>query len=67
MPLYEVAIIEKPTRKDAEDGAVERLVLSPKAVIAKDEQAAAISSVMDNALGEGVDRTRMEVIVRPFV
>jgi len=32
MPLFEVAIIEKPTKKEAEEGASERLVFGPKAV-----------------------------------
>lgn len=67
MPLFEVVILEKPTKKDAEDGAVERLVFGPKAIISRDEQSAAITAVMDNTGGEiKVDRQRMEVIVRPF-
>ncbi len=66
MPLYEVAIIERPTRKEAEDGTPEKLILKPTAVIAKDEQAAAISAVMDNPLPPDTDRQRLEVLVRPF-
>lgn len=65
MPLFEVAILEQPTKKEAEEGSVEKLVFGPKAVIARDSQSAAIAAVMD---GEKitVDRTRMTVIVRPF-
>ena len=65
MPLFEVAILEQPTKKEAEEGSVEKLVFGPKAVIAKDTQSAAIAAVMD---GEKitVDRTRMTVLVRPF-
>ena len=65
MPLFEVAILEKPTVKDAEDGKGERLVFGPKAVVARDSQSAAIAAVME---GDGVtcDHQRMEVIVRPF-
>lgn len=65
MPLFEVAILEKPTKKEIEDGKSERLVLKPTAVVAADEQSAAISAVMDNN-PEDLDRSRMEVIVRPF-
>lgn len=66
MPLFEVAILEKPTKKEAEDGKSERLVFGPKAVVANDAQSAAISAVLD---GDKIDadRARMkEVLVRPF-
>lgn len=65
MPLFEVAILERPTKKEAEDGASEKLVFGPKAVVAADAQSAAITAVMD---GEKpvVDRARMQVLVRPF-
>jgi hypothetical protein len=64
--LYEVAILEKPTKKEVEEsGATEKLVFGPKAVVANDPQSAAISAVLD---GEKitVDRSRMMVLVRPF-
>jgi hypothetical protein len=67
MPLFEVAILEKPTKKDAADGKSERLVFGPKAVVAADTQSAAIAAVMDagGSIGE-IDRQRMDVLVRPF-
>jgi len=65
MPLYTVAILEKPKKKDASNGELETLKLGPVSVIASDEQAAAISAVMD-AKDLDIDRTRMEVLVRPF-
>ena len=65
MPLFEVAILEKPTQKEAEEGKSERLVLAPKAVVANDPQSAAITAVLDGEKIE-VDRSRMEVLVRPF-
>ncbi|HEV8364606.1 MAG TPA: hypothetical protein VGQ52_13920 [Gemmatimonadaceae bacterium] len=65
MPLFEVAIIEKPTKKEQEEGIGERLVFGPKAVVARDDQSAAIAAVMDGG-GAQVDRQRMEVLVRPF-
>jgi len=65
MPLFEVAILEKPTQKEAENGQAERLVLPPKAVVANDEQSAGVIAVMDST-GLEVDHSRMEVLVRPF-
>lgn len=68
MPLFEVAIIEKPTKKDAEEGVSERLIFGPKAIIAKDVQGAGIAAVMSEK--DGLDTShsdRWEVIVRPFV
>lgn len=40
MPVFEIVIIEKPTKKVAEEGGIERLIYGPKAVVAKDGQAA---------------------------
>jgi len=68
MPLFEVAILEMPSKKELEDGtAVERLAFGPKFVVAKDAQSAAIRAVLDNAGDAGkVDQARMQVLVRPF-
>lgn len=66
MPLFEVAILQKPTKKEAEDGASEKLVFGPKPVVANNEQDAAISAVMDGAVPKDLDRSRMEVLIRPF-
>lgn len=65
MPLFEVAILEKPTKKDAEDGKGERLAFGPKAIVARDSQSAAIAAVLSEDKID-VDRQRMEVLVRPF-
>ena len=65
MPLFEVAILEHPTPKELEDGQSERIVLSPVAVVASTPQAAAISAVLDQPIT--VHRSRMEVLVRPFL
>lgn len=65
MPLFEVAILETPTKKEAEDGKGERLVFGPKAVVAKNDQGAAIAAVLDGGTIEG-DRSRWTVLVRPF-
>lgn len=66
MPLFEVAILENPTKKAAEEGIGQKLVLAPKAVIARDAQAAAINAVLDGGVDPKIDRSRLEVLVRPF-
>jgi len=66
MPLFEVAILERPTKKESEENsAIEKLVFGPKAVVANDAQSAGIAAVLDNKDIE-VDRARMLVLVRPF-
>lgn len=66
--LFEVAILETPTKKELEDGKSERLVFGPIPVVAKDSQSAGIAAVLDGNNGEKieVDRNRMTVLVRPF-
>lgn len=67
MPLFEVAIIQKPTKKELEEGtAIEKLVFGPEPVIARDGQSAAITAVTGPKAPVGLDMTRAEVIVRPF-
>ena len=36
MPLFEVAILQQPTKKEAEDGHQEKLLFGPQAVVARD-------------------------------
>ena len=65
--LYEVAMIEQPTKKDKEEGASEKLILKPTAVIANDDKQAAIAAVMQHKDDIGaLDMSRLQVIVRPF-
>lgn len=64
MALFEVAILERPTKKEAEEGAQETLVFGPKAIVANDAQSAAIAAVMGESVK--VDRSRMVVLTRPF-
>lgn len=64
--LYEVAMIQHPTQKEKEDGAQEKLVMTPEAVIAKDEQQAAVAAVMKKKDTLECDMSRIEVLVRPF-
>lgn len=66
MPLFEVVVLERPTKKAQEEGAVERLVFGPKAVVARDAQSAAIGAVMSGEMSKDVDLTRTDVLIRPF-
>jgi hypothetical protein len=67
MPLFEVAIIQKPTRKEIEEGTgSEKLLFGPTAVLARDNQAAAITAVTGTGAPVGLDMARAEVLVRPF-
>jgi hypothetical protein len=68
MPLYEVAILEVPTKKEQEEGsALEKLVFGPHYVVAQDQQAAALKAVLENAdKAAKIDKSRMQVLVRPF-
>jgi hypothetical protein len=66
MPLFDVAILELPTKKEREEGSVERLVFGPKPVVARDPQSAAVVAVTNEVIPADVDRTRLEVLVRPF-
>lgn len=67
MPLFEVAIIQKPTKKESEEGTgKEVLMFGPKAVLARDAQTAAITAVTGTDAPQGLDMARAEVLVRPF-
>jgi hypothetical protein len=67
MPIYEVAILQKPTQKEIEDGTgVEKLLFGPKHVVARDGQAAAIIAVTGADAPKGLDMSRSEVLIRPF-
>ena len=62
MPLFEVVVLEKAKK----EGKLEKIVIKPTAVVAADEQNAAISIIMDNPDAK-VSKDRMEILVRPFV
>ena len=67
MPLFEVAVVLMPTKKGVEEGTEkETLLLGPKAMIAADNQGAALVAGRDEALPKDVDMNRVQVIVRPF-
>lgn len=64
--LYIVAIIQKPTKKQEEEGVQEQLILAPTPVIARDDKAAAVKAVTTNKDKIEGDLSNVEVIVRPF-
>ncbi len=66
MALYEVALVRTPTKKEAEDGAGDTLILPPTAVIATDDKAVAVQAVAANKDKVPSDLTRVQVLVRPF-
>lgn len=67
MPLFEVAILEEPTKKEMEEeGKQEKLVFGPQAVVAKDEQSAGVAAVLDCNNEIKIDKTKMRILVRPF-
>jgi len=65
MPLFEVAIIETPTKTQVDAGEGERLVLPPTAIVAANTQAAIAKAARD--AGANFDASRAQVLVRPFV
>ena len=69
MPLFEVAVLERPTPKEEDEGKLEKLIVQPTTVIAVDIQAAGYSVVIDlkDRLGvDKIDQTRIQVLIRPF-
>jgi hypothetical protein len=68
--IYEVAILKTakihPTNPALDEK--EEIILEPFCVLAKDNQSAAIQAVMmQSATLFGIDRTRLQVLTRPFV
>ena len=67
MPLIEIAVLSLPTKEEAENGALETIILEPTAIIANDGQSAAMAVVIDfPEKFKDVDRSRMQVLTRPF-
>ena len=65
MPLFEVALVEEPTKKEREEGKQDRLVyFTPQPIVAKDSHEASIGAYM--ACEEKVEKERLKVCVRPF-
>lgn len=68
MPLYEVAIVLRSTKKEVEEGAPEEtLVFGPKPVVARDPQLAGMLVMSQNThpIAE-INLDRAQVLIRPF-
>ena len=64
--LFEVALVQQPTKKEQEEGQMEKLIMPPTPVIARDDQSAAVAAVMQNKDKIECDMARVQVLVRPF-
>lgn len=71
MPLFGVAVIEQPTKKEREEGASERLVFGPEYDTGADGQAVALKIMLkaqrEGKLPSDMDMSRAQVQVSPFV
>lgn len=61
MPLYEVAVLSKPSKNAVDSGEGAALLLGPKAVVADDEKSAVVQACAGTTLPK-----QIEVVVRPF-
>lgn len=65
MPLFEIAILQRPTKKEAEEGIEEKLVFGPKFVVSADRESAALRCLLQEK-PENLDLSRSQVLARPF-
>ena len=67
MELFHVAIIQRPTKKEAEDGTKEKLVYyTLKPLLARNAETAGMEAVLSDEFPKGLDLNACEVKVRPF-
>lgn len=67
MEAFLVLVILKPTKKaQDEDGAVPQIIVQPQAVVAKDEQQAAMKAYRFVPEEHASKEDRLEVRVMPF-
>lgn len=65
--LFDIVIIEKPTKKQEEDGALEKILFGPKTIPARDKDHAKTLALLHSEFTAGdATKSRVEVIVRPF-
>ncbi len=68
MPLFEVAIIQTQTKKEADDGVGgEKLLFGPKFVVAKDDASAALSCMMGDDAPKNIDLNRAQAAPPPCI
>lgn len=65
MPLFEIAMVQKLTKKEQDEtGATEKIVLEPVFVLAKDDKTAGLMAMTKSP--PGLDLNRTDVLIRPF-
>lgn len=71
MPLFGIAVVEQPTKKEKEDGKCERLLFGPVWDTGNDGQAVALKVLLaakdEGKLPPNFDLSRAEVQIDPFV
>jgi hypothetical protein len=71
MPLFSVAVLEQPTKKEREEGVSERLLFGPEWDTGADGQAVALKILLKaqqaGKLPADLDLARAQVLVSPFV
>lgn len=67
MPLFEVAIIQNPTKKEKSEGQEEVLIYGPSPMIAKDYKAANLKALQAVTDFSKLNSSLIEVKIRPFV
>lgn len=66
MPLYDVAVMQLPTKAEADTGVQSKLILGPKTISAKDSNTAIYLAGSDLELPEGVNRDLLEIKARSW-
>lgn len=66
MPLFDVAVIIEPTKKEKDDGELEKLIHCEQWIVAANERAAGFEAAIKASKKEDFDMARMKVLVRPF-
>lgn len=64
--IFEFAIVVHPTKKERDDGAQSRIVVSPEVCLAADERAAGMLAARQIPAEYLESLDRVEVAVRPF-
>jgi len=64
--VYEVIVLERSKKVKDEEEQPPKLVLGPTAVVARNEQDAAIKTILGEDNLKEIDKDRLELKVRPF-
>ena len=64
MPLYDVAVMQLPTKAEADAGVQSKLILGPKTISAKDQSTAIYLAGGDLELPKDTSRDLLEIKAR---